>query len=43
MGVVPGGKTFRIMTDVHTVEGGKFIRAHHVEDRAGAIRQLTTK
>ncbi len=44
MGVAPGGKTFRIMTiDVHTVEGGKFVSAHHVEDWAGAIRQLSAK
>ena len=25
---------------LHTVEGGKLVRAHHVEDWAGALRQL---
>ncbi len=44
MGVPPGGKTFRIMTiDIHTVENGKLVTAHHVEDWAGAIRQLSAK
>lgn len=44
MGVPPGGKTFRIMTiDIHTVADGKLITAHHVEDWAGAIRQLSAK
>lgn len=43
-GVAPGGKSFQIMTiDVHTVHDGKLITAHHVEDWAGAIRQLTAK
>ncbi len=41
MGVPHGGKRFAIMTiDIHTVAGGKLVRAHHVEDWAGAIRQL---
>jgi predicted ester cyclase len=41
MGVPHTGKRFAIMTlDVHTVAGGKLLRAHHVEDWAGAIRQL---
>lgn len=41
MGVPHGGKRFSVMTiDIHTVEGGKLVRAHHVEDWAGAIRQL---
>ena len=41
MGVPHGGKRFAVMTiDVHTVEGGKLVAAHHVEDLAGAIRQL---
>lgn len=41
MGVPHGGKRFSVMTiDIHTVEGGKLIRAHHVEDWAGALRQL---
>lgn len=44
MGVPQGGKSFRIMTiDIHAVEGGRLITAHHVEDWAGAIRQLTAK
>jgi predicted ester cyclase len=43
-GVAPGGKSFRIMTiDIHTVQGDKLIAAHHVEDWAGAIRQLSAK
>lgn len=41
MGVAPGGKSFSIMTiDIHTVSDGRLVRAHHVEDWAGAIRQL---
>jgi len=41
-GVPPSGKTFRIMTiDIHTIKNGKAITAHHVEDWAGAIRQLS--
>ncbi len=41
MGVPHSGKRFAIMTiDIHTVAGGKLVRAHHVEDWAGAIRQL---
>lgn len=41
MGVPHGGKRFSIMTiDVHTVAGGKLVRAHHVEDWASALRQL---
>ena len=41
MGVPHGGKRFAAMTiDVHTVAGGKLVRAHHVEDWAGALRQL---
>ncbi len=43
-GVPPGGKSFRIMTiDIHTVQDGKLVEAHHVEDWAGAIRQLSAK
>jgi len=43
-GVAPTGKSFRIMTiDIHTIKDGKAITAHHVEDWAGAIRQLTVK
>jgi len=41
MGVPHSGKRFSVMTiDIHTVEGGKLVRAHHVEDWAGALRQL---
>jgi predicted ester cyclase len=40
-GVPPGGKSFRIMTiDIHTVKDGKLAVAYHVEDWAGAPRQL---
>lgn len=43
-GVPAGGKSFQIMTiDIHTVANGKLAAAHHVEDWAGAIRQLTAK
>lgn len=43
-GVQPTGKSFRIMTiDIHTIKGGKAITAHHVEDWAGALRQLQAK
>lgn len=42
-GVAPTGKSFEIMTiDIHTVEGGRIVESYHVEDWAGAIRQLTT-
>ncbi len=43
-GVAPGGKRFQIMTiDIHTVRHGKLVVAYHVEDWAGAIRQLSAK
>lgn len=43
-GVAPTGKSFQIMTiDIHTVRDGKLAVAHHVEDWAGAIRQLSAK
>jgi len=43
-GVPHGGKHFKIMTiDIHTVQDGKLIEAYHVEDWAGAIRQLSAK
>jgi predicted ester cyclase len=43
-GVPPSGKRFRIMAiDIHTIRDGKAVTAHHVEDWAGAIRQLTAK
>ena len=41
-GVDGQGRSFDIMTiDVHTVENGKIIRTYHVEDWAGALRQLS--
>ena len=41
MGVAHRGARFSIMTiDIHTVADGRLVRAHHVEDWAGAIRQL---
>lgn len=41
MGVAHTGRRFSIMTlDVHTVRDGKLAVAHHVEDWAGALRQL---
>ena len=43
-GVAPSGKSFKIMTiDIHTIKDGKAVAAHHVEDWAGAIRQLSAK
>lgn len=43
-GVPAGGKSFKIMTiDIHTVQNGKLIAAHHVEDWASALRQLAAK
>ncbi len=43
-GVPPTGKSFKIMTiDIHTIKDGKAITAHHVEDWAGALRQLQAK
>jgi predicted ester cyclase len=43
-GVPHGGKSFRIMTiDLHTVRDGKLVTAHHVEDWAGAVRQLSAR
>lgn len=41
MGAPHRGKSFAVMTiDIHTVSEGRLVRAHHVEDWAGAIRQL---
>lgn len=43
-GVPVGGKSFKIMTiDIHTIKDGKAIAAHHVEDWASALRQLSAK
>jgi len=41
LGVEPAGKSFEIMSiDIHTVKAGKIAVSYHVEDWAGAIRQL---
>ena len=43
-GVPPTGRRFDIMSlDLHTLEGGRVARTYHIEDWAGAIRQLTGK
>lgn len=43
-GVDGKGKGFDILTiDIHTVEDGKIVRTYHVEDWAGALRQLSAK
>jgi predicted ester cyclase len=43
-GVPVSGKSFKIMTiDIHTIKDGKAITAHHVEDWASALRQLSAK
>jgi predicted ester cyclase len=40
-GVPPSGRRFEIMSvDVHTLADGKIVRTYHVEDWAGALRQL---
>jgi predicted ester cyclase len=44
MGTPHTGKSFKLMSiDVHTLEGGKMIRSHHIEDWLGAVRQLSAK
>ncbi|MEM7522381.1 MAG: ester cyclase [Pseudomonadota bacterium] len=41
-GVDGEGRSFDIMSvDIHTVKDGKIIDTHHVEDWAGALRQLS--
>lgn len=43
-GVPHSGKSFRIMSiDVHTIEDGKVKQSYHIEDWAGAIKQLSAK
>ncbi len=43
-GVDGQGRSFDIMAiDIHTVENGKITRSYHVEDWAGALRQLSGK
>jgi len=40
-GVDGGGKSFEIMSiDIHTIADGQIVRTYHVEDWAGALRQL---
>ena len=43
-GAQPNGQTFRIMAiDIHTFKDGKAVTAHHVEDWARAVRQISAK
>jgi len=43
-GVDGKGKSFDILSiDIHTLENGKIVRSYHVEDWAGALRQLKTQ
>jgi predicted ester cyclase len=41
-GVPHTGKSFSIMSmDIHTIQGGHIQTTYHLEDWAGALRQLT--
>lgn len=43
-GVDGKGKGFDILSiDIHTIKDGKIVRTYHVEDWAGALRQLSAK
>lgn len=43
-GVDGKGRSFDILTiDIHTIEDGKIVKTYHVEDWAGALRQLSAK
>jgi len=43
-GVDGEGRSFDIMSiDIHTIKDGKIVDTHHVEDWAGALRQLSGK
>ncbi|TDR27831.1 ester cyclase [Hydromonas duriensis] len=43
-GVPYSGKRFTIMTmDMHTIKNGKLQKTYHLEDWAGALRQLSAK
>lgn len=43
-GVDGKGRPFTIMSiDIHKIENGKIVTSHHVEDWAGALRQLSAK
>ena len=42
-GIPASGKSFKIMSiDIHTIEDGKIKRSYHVEDWAGAMRQVSS-
>jgi steroid delta-isomerase-like uncharacterized protein len=42
LGIPASGKSFKIMSiDIHTIEDGKIKRSYHLEDWAGAMRQLS--
>ena len=42
-GILTSGKSFKIMSiDIHTIEDGKIKRSYHVEDWAGAMRQVSS-
>ncbi len=42
LGIPASGKRFKIMSiDIHTIEDGKIKRSYHLEDWAGAMRQLS--
>ena len=44
MGVPASGKSFKIMTiDIHTIEYGKIVYTHHLEDWVTALGQLAGK
>jgi predicted ester cyclase len=43
-GVPASGRRFEIMSiDMHTVEAGQIVTTYHIEDWAGALRQLSAK
>lgn len=42
LGIPMSGKSFEIMSiDIHTVKDGKISESYHIEDWAGAMRQLS--
>ncbi|MEC8699945.1 MAG: ester cyclase [Pseudomonadota bacterium] len=41
-GLEPQGRSFKIMTiDIHTVEKGRIVKSHHVEEWIEAMKQLS--
>lgn len=43
-GMAPTGKSFTIMAiDIHTIVDGKIAESYHIEDWAGAMRQLAAE